>query len=970
MRPEVALGLAVVLGSFRVSECTLCGSSQFDCGNGRCVRINYVCDDDNDCGNNRDEDVCRDGCPSTHFHCENPRGRKCIPSSFVCDRDDDCADGADEERCPEQCNEGRTPCRDGLRCVATRFFCDGDDDCDDGSDESNCTVHCTTSEFFCRHNSPGCLSKRLLCDGESDCSDGSDEEDCPSEEDSQGACDVLQCPERELPCRDKRTCINETSRCDGDRDCTDGSDEEACPDGITCNGIQFPCRDRNKCVERHSVCDGIRDCEDWSDELECDPCVRSNCTQLCKSTGDRPVCTCHDGFRLQADGVSCEDIDECAEDDPPRCGQRCINAIGHFLCTCYNGYFMMDGECKAAGPEALLVFADDGHIRRVGTNRSKSFIVHPVKGKPSAVDVDGEAHIVFWAVSDSEKSRIHSCFMDGSGFDVVASLPKAAVRDIAFDWIVGNLYLTDSWQRRILVCEASGDVCASLVTESARIPWSIVLIPHKHLMLWSAVGSAPAIMQARMDGSNISQLLSDDLRWPTGLTYDHFSDTLYFCDPKLKKIESIHLSSMRRRVVSEYTEYAPGTLDNFEGYLFWIDWFSSLIRRSQGDHFPRLRAEIGGTSSKVDFRIYHPSLRARNITNHCEGDPCQDICVLKPGGYRCLCRLSDRCNVSHSSEACVESTSTTDDSPGRSSRYAIVVQDGVYRINHSSEGHSEPTRILPNTTVHAGAAALDRRTHKLYVYDFIEQRIVFLLLDNGTVETFRNCTRSVIVSMDFDEDNRNLYTVDAVGGTVAVQRWDGKGYVELLKNIEYPKDLALYPEEGLMFLLITGSVPYITRYTMDGRNPKRLELSSLMRPVSLFVNTETRMLLWADAVKGNIEATTLKDDVVEPTSIVSGIRGKLVSASSAGDVVYWLTRPGDFAYYKYMSDDIIYSVRLPKLRFTTFRSVIYSGVPRPRRGVCSSFLNRCQHVCVPSGTTPTCLCPGEGLSARNGSTCT
>ena len=37
-----------------------CYSYQFECNNGRCVRDNYECDGDNDCGDNSDEENCSD----------------------------------------------------------------------------------------------------------------------------------------------------------------------------------------------------------------------------------------------------------------------------------------------------------------------------------------------------------------------------------------------------------------------------------------------------------------------------------------------------------------------------------------------------------------------------------------------------------------------------------------------------------------------------------------------------------------------------------------------------------------------------------------------------------------------------------------------------------------------------------------------------------------------------------------------
>ena len=37
-------------------------------------------------------------CSSTEFKCAD--GRKCIPSSYLCDDDNDCGDNSDESNCP------------------------------------------------------------------------------------------------------------------------------------------------------------------------------------------------------------------------------------------------------------------------------------------------------------------------------------------------------------------------------------------------------------------------------------------------------------------------------------------------------------------------------------------------------------------------------------------------------------------------------------------------------------------------------------------------------------------------------------------------------------------------------------------------------------------------------------------------------------------------------------------------------
>ncbi|CAO2605911.1 Fbln2 [Lemmus lemmus] len=74
------------------------------------------------------------------------------------------------------------------------------------------------------------------------------------------------------------------------------------------------------------------------------------CRQVCRVVGGTAMCSCFPGYAIMADGVSCEDINECVT-DLHTCtrDEHCVNTLGSFKCykslTCEPGYELTDGEC-------------------------------------------------------------------------------------------------------------------------------------------------------------------------------------------------------------------------------------------------------------------------------------------------------------------------------------------------------------------------------------------------------------------------------------------------------------------------------------------------------------------------------------------------------------------------------------------------------------------------------------------------
>ena len=127
---------------FSFSETRKCNGTDHRCNSGRCIPRSWVCDGENDCGDDFEESAengCLESfkCLTTHFQCLNG---ECIPQEFYCDSFDDCGDKSDEPfTCERICSSDEFSCKNG-KCVPLDWTCNGVNECGDNSDEeaSNC----------------------------------------------------------------------------------------------------------------------------------------------------------------------------------------------------------------------------------------------------------------------------------------------------------------------------------------------------------------------------------------------------------------------------------------------------------------------------------------------------------------------------------------------------------------------------------------------------------------------------------------------------------------------------------------------------------------------------------------------------------------------------------------------------------------------------------------------------------------
>ena len=113
-----------------------------------CVQRRAWCDGTCDCDMCQDEQLCDTWqCEEDKFKCH--LSGMCLDTSMICDGDNDCGDNSDEDMlsCAQrECPPSSFRCPSDNRCIPATWFCDGDPDCDDASDEPNARAEPVHSE--------------------------------------------------------------------------------------------------------------------------------------------------------------------------------------------------------------------------------------------------------------------------------------------------------------------------------------------------------------------------------------------------------------------------------------------------------------------------------------------------------------------------------------------------------------------------------------------------------------------------------------------------------------------------------------------------------------------------------------------------------------------------------------------------------------------------------------------------------
>ncbi|XP_013194690.2 very low-density lipoprotein receptor isoform X3 [Amyelois transitella] len=515
-------------------ESRTCTSSEFRCKTGRCVPMSWRCDNEKDCSDGSDEDplTCKvEPCGPEEFTCRSSLGKhgECVPLTWMCDDNPDCSDGSDEKACNETCRSDEFTCGNG-KCIQQRWVCDGDDDCGDDSDEAKCPAKTCQphTHFSCADGH--CISARWRCDGDIDCPDSSDEIGCGTTPKT-----TSPCISTEFECKDRMTCVHKAWVCDGDRDCPDGGDEapEICRGNVTCRLDQFQCKDHS-CIPGALYCNGDKDCPDGSDEVNCTrpkpvcdkktefDCGGGMCIPLSKVCDKKPDCP----------NFEDEPRDKCGENECAKnnggCTQLCVDTPVGYYCDCEKGYKLVDNRTCEDVDEC----ADPGACSQMCINEKGTFKC--------------ECHAGY-ARDPRDRTRCKAT----EGHPSLLFARRFDIRKISLD----------HHEMVAIVNDTKSATALDYVFRTGMIFWSDV--------------SDEIIYKAPIDeGSQRTVVIGDQLITSDGLAVDWIYNHLYWTDTGKNHIELSDLQGNMRKILirDRLEEPRAIALNPLDGWMYWTDW--------------------------------------------------------------------------------------------------------------------------------------------------------------------------------------------------------------------------------------------------------------------------------------------------------------------------------------------------------------------------------------------------------------
>lgn len=139
---------------------------------------------------------------------------------------------------------------------------------------------------------------------------------------------------------------------------------------------------------------------------------------------------------------------------------------------------------------------------------------------------------------------------------------------VAVDWIGRNVYVVDELGQKIDVFDVDGMFNAIVLSSNLTSPTDLALDPTVGFMF---IADSNQILRARMDGSKLMPIVTQDLYKASGVALDYVNKRVYYSDIRLEYIKTVDYNGENRQDIVKGNTFSPARLAVFERSVYWTD---------------------------------------------------------------------------------------------------------------------------------------------------------------------------------------------------------------------------------------------------------------------------------------------------------------------------------------------------------------------------------------------------------------
>ncbi|XP_060065626.1 low-density lipoprotein receptor-related protein 1-like [Ylistrum balloti] len=571
------------------------------------------------------------------------------------------------------------------------------------------------------------------------------------------------------------------------------------------------------------------------------------------------------------------------------CAQLCLptGKTSH-VCKCTAGYLINGTECTSI--DSFLMYSSNSEIHGISfnltNNVTKALPLISKISKASSIDFNAATDHIYWV--DAQSNSVSRVKRDLTDRDTLVHQEIRGIQGIAVDWISDNVYWTDFGSDVIEVVRLNNvDHRFVVIHGNMNNPRTIVVHPEAGLLFWSDTGIQPKIEQARLDGTKREIFVDTNITAPFGLAIDYETNTLYWCDNNLNKLESIDIVTRTRKIlISPDQMNSCMALTLFEEYVYWLEGdVSGKIKRAKktdGSGVEEVKTNLG--PDMQDIKAYHTQRQQGDNPCRVDNGGCQEFCFhIGNNVVSCNCSYG---KVGSDGKSC----------EGHDSFLLFSKVTDIVSISLDENNPNLPMKTITNSDHLRNVIGI--------ATDYKSKRIFFSDIQRGDIQYVHfNSTDFYIVvegvgsveGLAYDGFENYLYWTSYTNSSISRAHISDKDEPHHNTTVEkiiqlgvfdHPRAIAIDSCSDRMFWTNWhDEQPRIQRSFLNGYKPESIITEEIWTPNGLTIDHVEEQLYWSDARLDKIERCDF--DGKNRKVVVSAMPEHPFSLAVYGQHIYW-----------------------------------------------------------------------------------